>query len=131
MLFSIGQLQNRILTFVRFIHMNLTTRSELNKEVMHHMIKCYNQQPFDFKTYCFLYQTQKDFTFIPNIINLISDKTPKHTRMEEEVEKRKSSIEIEMEKYLETELGKLDITNEIPLDLTVKKVLYITSVPTL
>ena len=41
--------------------------------------------------------------------------------MEEEVEKRKSSIEIEMEKYLETELGKLDITNEIPLDLTVKK----------
>ena len=51
--------------------------------------------------------------------------------MEEEVEKRKSSIQIEMEKYLETELGKLDITNEIPLDLTVKKVLYITSVPTL
>jgi hypothetical protein len=41
--------------------------------------------------------------------------------MDEDTEKRKSSIELEMEKYLETELGKLDITNEIPLDLTVKK----------
>ena len=51
--------------------------------------------------------------------------------MEEEVEKRKSSIELEMEKYLETELGKLDITNEIPLDLTVKKVSFADVVPTL
>ena len=51
--------------------------------------------------------------------------------MEEEVEKRKSSIELEMEKYLETELGKLDITNEIPLDLTVKKVSFTDILPTL
>ena len=42
--------------------------------------------------------------------------------MDEEAEKRKSSVELEMEKYLEKELGKLEIGNDAPLDLTVKKV---------
>ena len=44
--------------------------------------------------------------------------------MDEEAEKRKSSVELEMEKYLEKELGKLEIGNDAPLDLTVKKVGY-------
>ena len=44
--------------------------------------------------------------------------------MTEESDQRKSSIELEMEKYLEKELGKLEIDGnvELPLDLTVKKV---------